>query len=123
MDLKDLLISKGKENITIGDRFYARCLDDYIKLNSLKEYMTPEELNNYSRTLGSELGKICEYYLKGLLFPNLELTIPKSDDCLQSIENQLTDEQRYRLIIGDNSIIDEIFNQYKNLRNLQKRYF
>lgn len=117
MNLKDLLISKGKETIVIGDRYYAKCLEDYIKLENLKKYMALEELNDYSRTLGSQLGLICEYYLKGLLLPNLQLTVPESNTLLQQLESNLTDEQKYKLIIGDNSIIDEIYTQYRDLRN------
>lgn len=61
---------------------------------------------------GAQLALIAEYYLKGILLPVLEITIPEDDEKLKQIAQKLTDEQKYRIISSDALIISELQNLY-----------
>lgn len=74
--------------------------------------MSLEEIHDNERLLGSQFGLICEYYLKGLLLPCIKFEVPPDAPELQVVVDNLTPEQEYRLLIGDNDIKSELSRIY-----------
>ena len=63
---------------------------------------------------GAQFALIAEYYLKGILLPVLEITIPDDDEKIKRIASQLTDEQKYKILSSDSSVISELQQLYGN---------
>lgn len=71
--------------------------------------------------IASQYGLICEYYMKGMLLPTLKLTNPENNPKLQQIIDNLSDEEKYRIIIGDTNIERELSKKYNvSLKDIKK---
>ena len=119
----DKRTEKGIECIEMGDKLYSICRIKYLEFQKDKIYMASEEIDNLKRLLGSQLGLVCEYYLKGLLLPYLKFSIPEDANELKIIVKNLTPEQEYNLIIGNNTntIVDELSKKYnKPFKKMKK---
>lgn len=83
-----------------------------------------EELPDYDIVnpyIASQYGLICEYYMKGILLPVLTVTNPENNPQLKQIIDNLSDEEKYRLIIGDNDIERELSKKYNlSLKEIKK---
>ena len=121
MNLNERLYYEAKRTINIADRWYSESISECIKLQTLKSEMSEEEYEDSSKKIGSKLALICEYYLKGLLLPDLDITVPDSDNDLQLIASQLTDDEKYRLIINEPTIAKTIFDKYKNINGMSEK--
>ena len=97
----------------------AQIYDNYL-LNEVNVYLPwNTELHDYDITnarFATLYGLSCEYYLKGILLPTLTVTNPENDPRLQQIINDLSDEDKYRIIIGDDKIEKELSRKY-NIRS------
>lgn len=72
-----------------------------------------DELNINDNEVGSRLALVCEYYLKGILLPAMKIVVPENDSELERVTQNLTDIEKYKLIIGDEDTITRLSNQYK----------
>lgn len=120
MDLNERLLYEAKRTINIADRWYSEVISECINLQSLKGEMSEEEYEDSAKKVGTKLALICEYYLKGVLLPHLDITVPESDSDLQLIASQLTDDEKYKLIINDDDITKDIFKNYKNINKMSE---
>lgn len=64
--------------------------------------------------IATQLGFICEIYLKGLLLPHLKVSIP---DELKSKIGNLSEEEEYMFLVAD----DEKIKKWNNKKNLSKK--
>ena len=60
--------------------------------------MSEEEKDIQKAIIGSQLGLACEYYLKGLIIPNIKIEVPEE---LEEEVGQLTEEQELMIIVSD----------------------
>lgn len=72
-----------------------------------------DELNINDNEIGSRLALVCEYYLKGILLPAMKIVTPEKGSELERVTQNLTDIEKYKLIIGDEETITRLSNQYK----------
>lgn len=72
-----------------------------------------DELNINDNEIGSRLALVCEYYLKGMLLPAMKIVTPEKGSELERVTQNLTDIEKYKLIIGDEETITRLSNQYK----------
>ena len=121
MNLNERLYYEAKKTINVADRWYSETISECIKLQTLKREMSEEEYEDSAKKIGTKLALICEYYLKGMLLPHLDITVPDSDNDLQLIASQLTDDEKYKLIINDDNITQTIFNNYKNISGMSEK--
>ena len=121
MDLNEKLNYEAKRTINIADRWYSETISECIKLQTLKREISEEEYEDSAKKIGTKLALMCEYYLKGLLLPHLDITIPDYDNDLQLIASQLTDDEKYKLIINDDTVVNTIFEKYKTIRGMSEK--
>lgn len=113
MNLHQLLIN-GRNNS------FRMINKSYFYLN--KQVREP----NYNQSIltedyfGSQLAVLIEYYLKGILLPVLDINVPEDNEKIKRLSQELTDEQKYRIIISDDTIYEELSRLYGNKYKLNK---
>lgn len=105
-------VESGIRCINQADKLLSIFRKKYIELQEDKKDMSAEELKDNERLLGSQFGLICEYYLKGLLLPCIKFVVPTDAPELQVVVDNLTPEQEYKLLIGNNDIKNELSRNY-----------
>lgn len=104
----DMYIQKQLQFYDLADKYYSEAMNEYRVIDSYSQYIEEEDFRLFKMQLATKMGLACEYYLKGMLFPLLEINLP-DDDNLKSIINSLGDEERYKLLIGEGaSVINRI---------------
>lgn len=87
-------------------------------------YIGDNEIENLNNYIASNLGLSLEYYLKGIVFPFLEIKCPLNEADLKIVVDNLTKEEEYKLIIGDESIVQDLSNKWNisktRIRKLQE---
>jgi len=80
------------------ERIYPMWLEYYDNYDKLSNF----EKETYITIIGSQFALVCEYYLKGLFIPNMQVTIPEE---LKNKINTLTEEQELMIIVSDDEKI------------------
>ena len=88
----------GTESIECGNRILRMAEPLYKKYREQENNMSEEEKDIQKTIIGSQLGLACEYYLKGLIIPNIKIEVPEE---LEEKVGQLTEEQELMLIVSD----------------------
>lgn len=88
----------GTESIECGNRVLRIAEPLYKKLKEQENNMSEEEKDIQKAIIGSQLGLACEYYLKGLIIPNIKIEVPEE---LEEEVGQLTEEQELMIIVSD----------------------
>ena len=93
MNLQERLNKAGIDCFRMAHFYKSKILGDeeiYSPWNDELPY-DYDVANNY---VASQYGLICEYYMKGILLPTLEVTNPDNSTILQQIINGLSDEEK-----------------------------
>lgn len=88
----------GTDSIECGNRVLRIAEPLYKKLKEQENKMSEEEKDIQKAIIGSQLGLACEYYLKGLIIPNITIEVPEE---LEQTVGQLTEEQELMIIVSD----------------------
>ena len=88
----------GTDSIECGNRVLRIAEPLYKKLKEQENKMSEEEKDIQKAIIGSQLGLACEYYLKGLIIPNITIEVPEE---LEQTAGQLTEEQELMIIVSD----------------------
>lgn len=88
----------GTESIECGNRVLRIAEPLYKRYKEQENHMSEEEKDIQKAIIGSQLGLACEYYLKGLIIPNIKIEVPED---LEEKVGQLTEEQELMLIVSD----------------------
>lgn len=104
---------KQLECYDMGDKLYPKCISDFRNLKANKENISKRDYEIESTFLSSQMGLACEYYLKGLILPYLKISFSDEDATLKYIADNLTEDEKYRLLIGDENISKELSQRYK----------
>ena len=111
----DILNKKQIEFFNLADNFYIECINKYRNLLKYKSNIDEKAFSNEMRFICSQMGLACEYYLKGLIFPFLRINIPKEKEEYRGIIESLSDEEAYRILIGN----DEVLRQLSNSKGIK----
>ena len=84
--------------IECGNKLLDTVYKELIKYNNSRDNLSDFEKETYNSILGSQLALVCEYYFKGLLIPNLKVSIPEE---LKSKISSLSEEQELMIIVSD----------------------
>jgi hypothetical protein len=114
MNLQDMLNRGRIDCFKMADQSYFQNSKVYY---NFQQYYSrykdnPSLTDNFH---GAQLALIAEYYLKGILLPVLEITIPDDDDEIKQIASQLTDKQKYQIISSDSRVILELQQLYSGM--------
>lgn len=90
------------ESIECADRLMRLVQPLYKKLKEQEGMLSEDEIKIQKSMIGSQLGLICEYYLKGLIIPNVKINVP---DELKEIVGDLSEEQELMIIVADDEKI------------------
>lgn len=113
MNLNELLINARNDCFRMTNKSYF-----YInKQVQRHNYNSSNLTENY---LGSQLALLIEYYLKGILLPVLDITVPEDNENLKKLSQELTDEQKYRIIVSDDSVYNDLSRTYGNKYKLKQ---
>jgi len=119
----DLMNKKQFEFFDLADDLYIECTKKYRNLVKIKDQISHDIYEIELRLICSQMGLVCEYYLKGLMFPYLKIKIPSEKEEYKNIINSLTEDEIYRILIGDEDVLRNISNKYqirlKDLKFLQ----
>ncbi len=113
MELIELLINARNDCFRMTNQSYSHVKKQMLKAN----YNNSILAENYC---GSQSALLIEYYLKGILLPVLDVTVPEDNESLKNLSQELTDEQRFRIITSDDSVYDELSSQYGGKYHLNK---
>lgn len=112
----DIYKEKSREFFDLADYLFSTIPETPIYSNKADLLCTGIKDYNNIRTINSSLyGLICEYYLKGMLLPLLDIVYPvgKEYEVLIPILNTLSEEDKYNLLIGNNKeIINNLSMKY-----------
>lgn len=86
------------ESIECGNKILEMVYPILLQFEQNKEKLSQSEQVTYNTMLGSQLALVCEYYLKGLLIPNMQVIIPEE---LKDKIPVLTQEQELMIIVSD----------------------
>lgn len=86
------------ESIECGNKILEMIYPMLIEFDQNKGYLSKMEQETYNTMLGSQFALICEYYLKGLLIPNIQVEIPEE---LKDKITSLSEEQELMIIVAD----------------------
>lgn len=119
----NLMTKKQFEFFDLADNLYIECTNKYRELIKNKNQISNDIYENELRLICSQMGLVCEYYLKGLIFPYLKISIPPEKAEFKNIIDSLTEDEVYKILIGDDEILRNISNRYqirlKDLKFLQ----
>ncbi len=110
MNLQEVLQKMRISSFILAEKKYYSVHRDMIENITSPIY---DELNINDNEIGSRLALICEYYLKGLLLPVMKVEASENDSELELVVQNLTDIEKYKLIIGDDDTITSLSNKYK----------
>ena len=106
-------ILKQLECYDMGDKLYPKCISDFRNLKANKENISRRDYEIAATFLSSQMGLACEYYLKGLILPYIKISSLDEDETLKKVAENLTEDEKYRLLIGDENISKELLQKYK----------
>lgn len=95
---------KSREFFDRADYLYSKFADIPHYTDTVSALCTDIKDYNNIRTLNSSMhGLICEYYLKGMLLPLLDIIYENLDEYepIRPILNTLSEEEKYNLLIGN----------------------
>lgn len=84
--------------IECGNKLLEKMYPMLLEYNNNIGQLSCFEKETYNATIGSQFALICEYYLKGLLIPNIKVIIPEE---LKNKIDSLTEEQELMIIVSD----------------------
>lgn len=105
---------KGIEAIEYADSLFNSILKKYNDYSRKKNEMSEKDSKLENNVIATQLGLICEIYLKGLLLPHLKVSIPEE---LKSKVSALSEEEEYMFLISN----DQQIEQWNKRRNLNKK--
>lgn len=94
-------VSKFKSSIKsleCGNRILKIVEPIYMDFKKRKALLSEKEQEITETIIGSQLGLACEYYLKGLIIPNINISIPYE---LKDYITSLSEEQELMIIVSD----------------------
>lgn len=119
----NLMKQKQRDFFDLADDLYIECINGYRNLVNIKNSLDIVEFNNKMRLVCSMMGLACEYYLKGLLFMFLRIPSDVQSIEIANIINKLSENEKYNILIGDDTILAELSHKYniklKELKVLQ----
>lgn len=86
------------KSIECGNRILEMIYPILLDFEQNKERLSKMEKETYNTMLGSQFALVCEYYLKGLLIPNMQIVIPEE---LKNRIASLSEEQELMIIVSD----------------------
>ena len=105
--------------IECGNKLLERIYPMLIEYNENFDSLSNFEKETYNTIIGSQFALICEYYLKGLVIPNVQVIVPEE---LKDKIDTLNEEQELMIIVSDEEKIrkDPVLNKLdkKELRLL-----
>lgn len=102
-------------SIKAGEDMYKQAIKEYKMLQKVKDKISQEEYQIKNSIIGAKFALICEYYLKGLIIPNISIEIPEE---LKDKISELTEDEEVLLIVADSPV--KIRENLK-FRNLSKK--
>ena len=112
-------IETSRACIECGNKLLDKIYPMLLEYNDNFDNLSSLEKETYNTIIGSQFALICEYYLKGLVIPNIQVIIP---DELKDVINTLNEEQELMIIVSDEEKIknDPLLNRLdkKQLRLL-----
>ena len=100
----DIYKEKSREFFDRADYLYSKFADIPHDTDTISALCTDIKEYDNIRTLNSSMhGLICEYYLKGMLLPLLDIIYNNLDEYepIRPILNTLNEEEKYNLLIGN----------------------
>ncbi len=100
----DIYKEKSREFFDRADYLYSKFSDIPHDTDTISALCTDIKDYDNIRTLNSSMhGLICEYYLKGMLLPLLDIIYNNLDEYepIRPILNTLNEEEKYNLLIGN----------------------
>lgn len=100
----DIYKKKSREFFDRADYLYSKFADIPHDTDTISALCTDIKDYDNIRTLNSSMhGLICEYYLKGMLLPLLDIIYNNLDEYepIRPILNTLNEEEKYNLLIGN----------------------
>lgn len=100
----DIYKEKSREFFDRADYLYSKFADIPHDTDTISALCTDIKDYDNIRTLNSSMhGLICEYYLKGMLLPLLDIIYNNLDEYepIRPILNTLNEEEKYNLLIGN----------------------
>lgn len=88
--------------IECGNKLLERIYPMMLEYSDNFDKFSSFEKETYNTIIGSQFALICEYYLKGLFIPNIQVIIPKE---LRKKIDTLTEEQELMIIVSDDEKI------------------
>ena len=88
--------------IECGNKLLERIYPMLLEYNDNFDKLSSFEKETYNTIVGSQFALICEYYLKGLFIPNIQVIIPEE---LKNKIDTLTEEQELMIIVSDDERI------------------
>lgn len=124
MNLKE---RKGRKFIIQGDFLYAQILREYNRLKEEEKIASSEYCDNKKYALASQMGLAAECYLKGMLLPDLNVSISPNQKLrdsditlLHQLIEMMTEEDKYGLLIDDDSVETELAEKLNLLENKER---
>jgi len=107
-------IETSRACIECGNKLLERIYPMLLEYNDNFDKLSNFEKETYNTILGSQFALVCEYYLKGLFIPNIQVNIPEE---LKNKIDTLTEEQELMIIVSD----DEKIRKDSLLSKLEKK--
>lgn len=124
MNLKE---RKGRKSIIQGDFLYAQILREYNRLKEEEKIASSEYCASKKYALASQMGLAAECYLKGMLLPDLNVSISPNQKLrdsditlLHQLMEMMTEEEEYRLLTDDESVETELAEKLNLLENKER---
>lgn len=107
-------IEKQRQFYDLADSYYSETMNDFMILDMYSDDIDEKEFRFYKMRLATKMGLACEYYLKGMLFPMLNIKIPDENNTeLINIINSLGEDDIYKICVGDSGdIINKLAIDY-----------
>lgn len=103
---------KGIECVEMADKLLAQIYKENIEYFEAEKYISEKDNKANQRLIGSQLGLVCEYYLKGIILPTLKVEAPEDDEVLKQIVSELSEKEKYEILIGNTGVLDDLSHRY-----------
>ena len=112
-------IEKQRQFYDLADSYYSETMNDFMILDMYSDDIDEKEFRFYKMRLATKMGLACEYYLKGMLFPLLDVKSPDENNReLIDIINSLGEEDKYKICVGEcGEIINRLSMDYGKKKN------
>lgn len=97
-------IETSRACIECGNKLLDKIYPMLLEYNDNFDNLSSFEKEAYNTIIGSQFALICEYYLKGLVIPNIQVIIPEK---LKDKIGTLNEEQELMIIVSDGEKISK----------------